>query len=102
MSSSEAELGPAVTAVLDQIPCVAGDREILPLVGGTSNRTYLIESGGCRAVLRIPASDDSALGVDRHAEHANAVAANRAGIGPRVYSPPRTDGILVLEWLDGV
>jgi thiamine kinase-like enzyme len=75
-----------------------GPIEIAPLVGGITNRNYLVMDGGRRFVVR--------LGTDipvHHISRANEVAASRAahaaGLSPAVIH--HEPGILVLDYIDG-
>ncbi|MEZ2220149.1 phosphotransferase [Rhizobium sp. RCC_161_2] len=75
-----------------------GPVEIAPLVGGITNRNYLVTDGGRRFVVR--------LGTDipvHHISRANEVAASRAahaaGLSPAVIH--HEPGILVLDYIDG-
>ncbi|MFT4181495.1 MAG: choline kinase family protein [Rhizobium sp.] len=75
-----------------------GPVEIAPLVGGITNRNYLVTNGGRRFVVR--------LGADipvHHISRANEVAASRAahaaGLSPAVIH--HEPGILVLDYIDG-
>ncbi|MGV1834316.1 phosphotransferase [Rhizobium rhizogenes] len=75
-----------------------GPIEIAPLVGGITNRNFLVTDGGRRFVVR--------LGTDipvHHISRANEVAASRAahaaGLSPAVIHHEL--GILVLDYVDG-
>lgn len=75
-----------------------GPIEIAPLVGGITNRNYLVTDGGRRFVVR--------LGTDipvHHISRANEVAASKAayaaGLSPAVIH--HQPGILVLDYIDG-
>jgi thiamine kinase-like enzyme len=90
-------------SILDQLPDLAGPPfEVQALPGGLTNRNYRVVSHGRRkVVVRISAEHGPLLQIDREAEHRNAVAASRAGVGPDVvgYLPER--GVLVIDWIDG-
>src|SRR5690242_21607967 len=107
--TSSASMHPAgsewreMCSILDQLPDLAGPPlEIQALPGGLTNRNYRVVSHGRRkVVVRISAEHSSLLQIDREAEHRNAVAASRTGVGPDVvgYLPER--GVLVIDWIDG-
>lgn len=88
-------------AVLDRFPFLAErPRQVVPLSGGLSNRTFRVTTPSTTAVVRLPAGDAGLLGVDRETEYRNAVLASAAGIGPPVLGR-LPSGVLVLGWLPG-
>ena len=83
---------------IDALGIWRGPIEIAPLVGGITNRNYLVTDGGRCFVVR--------LGTDipvHHISRANEVAASRAahaaGLSPAVIH--HEPGILVLDYIDG-
>lgn len=78
-------------ASLDTRPVVIG-----PLGGGRSNRSFLLESGGQKMVLRINATDELLPGHGRASETRAWQAASAAGIAPTLlYSEP--DGMFLVS-----
>ncbi|MGZ9721865.1 choline/ethanolamine kinase family protein [Rhizobium miluonense] len=74
-----------------------GPLEIAPLVGGITNRNYLVTNDGQRFVVRL-GSDIPVHHISRTNEVAASRAAHAAGLSPAViyYEP----GILVLDYID--
>ncbi|MFI6531483.1 phosphotransferase [Nonomuraea sp. NPDC050547] len=88
--------------VLDRIPLLAGlPRTVEELPGGLTNRNYKVSVPGAAYVVRVPASEGGLLGIDRDAEHANSIAAERAGVGAPVHAYLRELGVLVVGYLPG-
>ncbi|MFI6295095.1 phosphotransferase [Nonomuraea sp. NPDC050790] len=88
--------------VLDRIPLLAGlPRTVEELPGGLTNRNYKVSVPGAQYVVRVPASEGGLLGIDRDAEHANSIAAERAGVGAPVHAYLRELGVLVVGYLPG-
>ena len=53
-----------------------------PLPGGLTNTNYRVRTdAGLDVVVRVSAPETGLLGVDRHAEHVNTLAAAAAGVG---------------------
>ncbi len=77
------------------------DVAISPLSGGLTNDNYLVESEGLRYVVRIPGQSTDLLAIDRANEHANALAAAAAGVGPAVLEHLPDLEVMVLEYIDG-
>lgn len=92
----------AVLEVLDRIPLLAGTpRTVSELPGGLTNRNYKVTTPAGTFVVRTPASDGSLLGLDRDAEHADSVAAARAGVGAPVHAYLPDAGVLVVGYIPG-
>ena len=74
---------PEMRAILDELPDLAGPPlDVQPLPGGLTNRNYrVITHRGREVVVRVSAEQSTLLQIDRDAEHRNAVAASRAGVG---------------------
>jgi thiamine kinase-like enzyme len=74
-----------------------GSIEIAPLVGGITNRNYLVTNGGRRFVVRL-GTDIPVHHISRANELAASKAAHAAGLSPAVihYEP----GVLVLDYID--
>jgi thiamine kinase-like enzyme len=78
-------VGADLEALLDSIPCAsAHPREVEELPGGLTNRNLKVTNADGCCVVRIPAEGPGLLGIDRDHEHANSVAAARAGVGAPV------------------
>lgn len=94
--------GDPAWAVLDSIPLVAGrPRAVEDLPGGLTNRNLKVSTPDGCFVVRIAADNSSLLAIDRDVEHANSVAAAKAGVGAPLldYRPDR--GVMVFEFLEG-
>jgi thiamine kinase-like enzyme len=89
--------------VLDGIPVLTGQgRQVTPLPGGLTNRNYRVRTdAGLDAVVRISSPDTGLLGVDRHAEHVNTLAAAAAGVGAPVVDYLEGQGVMVVGFLPG-
>ncbi len=74
--------------------------EVVPLLGGLTNRNFTITAAGQRFVLRIPTPGGALLGIDRAAERHNARVAAQIGVGPRVVESVDELGALVVDFLD--
>ena len=89
--------------LLDGIPVLTGQgRHVTPLPGGLTNLNYRVRTdGGLDVVVRVSSPDTGLLGVDRHAEHANTLAAAAAGVGAPVVDYLEGRGVMVVEFLPG-
>jgi thiamine kinase-like enzyme len=82
-----------------RLPCWNGRVEIAPLVGGITNRNYLVrERSGARFVVRV-GRDIPQHGVLRFNELAAARAAHAAGVSPEVTFA--AEGVLVSRFIEG-
>jgi thiamine kinase-like enzyme len=72
---------------------------IEPLGGGITNHNFKVTLDGEAYVLRIAGADTDLLGIDREAEHAAALAAAEAGVGPEVVD--FVEGSLVTRFVEG-
>lgn len=92
-----------VDTVLDAVPVLAGqERRTVPLPGGLTNTNVRVcTSSGLDVVVRISETSTGLLGVDRHAEFVNTLAAARAGVGAPVVDFLEGRGVLVVEHLPG-
>jgi thiamine kinase-like enzyme len=77
------------------------ETRVSALSGGLTNDNYLVEAGGVRYVVRIPGRSTELLAIDRANEHANAVAAAQAGVGPAVLEYLADVEVMVLEFIPG-
>lgn len=72
------------------------------LPGGLTNRIYKVTpSAGRTVVARVSPGRSALLAIDRSAECHNARAAARAGVGPEVVACEPSEGVSVVEWIDG-
>ena len=95
-------MGPTIEQVIAAVPEWAGRRaEVTPIVGGLTNRNYVVSVDGQRAFVRIPGADTDLLAVDRANELHNSRAAAAAGVGPRVLHHLPELGAIVLEFIPG-
>lgn len=100
MRNRRAGVGMAVTPE-DRIQALGiwhGPIEIAPLVGGITNRNYLVTDSGRRFVVRL-GTDIPVHHISRTNEVAASRAAHAAGLSPAVIH--HEPGILVLDYIDG-
>lgn len=91
-----------IDAVLDRVGCLAGRRRTVEsLPGGLTNTNLKVTTDDGCLVVRIASKNAGMLGIDRDAEHANSLAAHRAGVGAPVVEYAPELGVLVLEFIDG-
>ena len=84
--------------VIRALPIWNGGIDIQPLLGGITNKNYLVTDGERRAVVRF-GGDIPVHGVMRFNELAATRAAGEAGISPKVlYAAP---SVLVLDYITG-
>ncbi|NJP87878.1 phosphotransferase [Nonomuraea sp. FMUSA5-5] len=90
----------AAPEVLDRIPLLSGvPRSVEELPGGLTNHNYKVTTPSGVYVVRVWASDGELLAIDRDAEHANSIAAARAGVGAPVHAYLPELGVLVVGFL---
>lgn len=88
--------------LFEHIELLAGrPRTLEDLSGGLTNRNVKITTAEGVYVARCVDTGRNLLGIDRDREHANTVAAHRAGVGARVLDYRPELGVLLLEFLDG-
>ena len=89
--------------LFDGIPVLTGQgRHVTPLPGGLTNTNYRVRTdAGLDVVVRVSAPETGLLGVDRHAEHVNTLAAAVAGIGAPVVDYLEGRGVMVVGFLPG-
>jgi thiamine kinase-like enzyme len=93
---------PAIDVVVARVALWRGDEiTVSTLSGGLTNENYLVEASGVRYVVRIPGRSTELLAIDRANEHANAVAAAEAGVGPMVLEYLPDLEVMVLEFVPG-
>ncbi|MCP4047700.1 MAG: phosphotransferase, partial [Gammaproteobacteria bacterium] len=71
-----------------------------PLGGGRSNRSFLLESGGKRIVLRLNSTDSVIAGINRNIEIAIWKAASLEGIAPPLLFADEDNRFLVSAYID--
>src|SRR5437016_2182587 len=93
---------PRLAAAIRSLPgwADAPDLHVEPLGGGITNHNFLVRANGERFVARLAGKDTELLGIDRAAEHAAAVAANTAGVGPEVVAFLPELGCLVTRFVE--
>ena len=99
---SESLLDEQLAQAFDQIPVLAGPRTVRDLSGGLTNRNVHVSTAQGEFVARCTNASAGKLGIDRHAEYANSVAAHQAGVGAPVIDFRPDLGILVIGFLDGI
>ena len=89
--------------LLDGIPVLTGQgRQVTLLPGGLTNHNYRVRTdSGLDVVVRVSAPETGLLGVDRHAEHVNTLAAAAAGVGAPVIDYLEGRGVMVVAFLPG-
>ena len=89
--------------LLDGIPVLTGQgRHVTPLPGGLTNTNYRVRTdAGLDVVVRVSAPETGLLGVDRHCEHVNTLAAAAAGVGAPVVDYLEGRGVMVVGFLPG-
>ncbi len=89
--------------LLDGIPVLTGQgRHVTPLPGGLTNTNYRVRTeAGLDVVVRVSAPETGLLGVDRHAEHVNTLAAAAAGVGAPVLDYLEGRGVMVVGFRPG-
>lgn len=91
-----------IDSVLDRVPCLAGhSRTVENLPGGLTNTNLKVTTAERTFVVRVPTGDAGMLGIDRDAEYADSLAAERAGVGAPVVEYVREIGVLVLGFIAG-
>ncbi|WP_043638889.1 choline kinase family protein [Nonomuraea candida] len=92
----------AAPEVLDRIPLLSGvPRSVEELPGGLTNHNYKVTTPAGAYVVRVWAGNGALLDIDRDAEHANTIAAARAGVGAPVHAYLPGLGVLVVGFLPG-
>lgn len=74
---------------------------VAQLTGGKTNRSYLLESGDSKMVMRLNAPAEALPGVDRANEALIWQAASNAGLSPCILHFDLQSGLLVSEYVDG-
>lgn len=92
-------LGAVVDRVAARLGTAQGGPTALP--GGITNRNFRVRADGEDYVVRVAGRGTDRLLIDRDAEHAAAVAAARAGIGPEVVLFVPEERCLVTRFVAG-
>jgi aminoglycoside phosphotransferase (APT) family kinase protein len=74
---------------------------VAELAGGRTNRSYLLEAGGARLVMRLNTPGEILPGVNRAREIRIWQAASQAGLAPPVLHSDEQAGLLVTEYIEG-
>ena len=75
--------------------------KIVPLEGGKTNQSFLVQHQGKRMVLRLGTPSPEILGIDRQMEAFFLEKAAEKSIGPQLYFVFPKEGILLSEFLEG-
>jgi thiamine kinase-like enzyme len=70
------------------------------LSGGITNHNYLCTAGGKKYVLRIPGAGTNTF-INREYELSNSIAAARAGVFPEILGIVKSEGIMVIPFIEG-
>jgi thiamine kinase-like enzyme len=94
---------PEDTPPLDRLACLAGRSwRVADLPGGLTNTNLRVQDdAGLDVVVRWTRGDAALLGIDREAEHDNAVAAYQAGVGAEVLEYRPELALTVIGFLAG-
>ena len=95
-----------LVAILDEVPELRAEsgRTLERIDGGLTNLNVKVsfdDSTRPAVIARISTDDSALLAIDRAAEHANSLAAARAGAAPVVVARAAAAGVLVVEWIEG-
>ena len=69
------------------------------LLGGRTNRTFLVTAADCHAVVRVNSPISASLGIDRHREGQILSQLQATGIVPQTYFS--ADEVLVSQYIEG-
>lgn len=94
------QLDERVRDILDRVPGWRADNaELTPLAAGITNRNYRVEILGETFVLRLGGTGTHDLGIDRHREHAAALAAAQVGVGAEVVYADPVEDVLITRFI---
>lgn len=92
----------SAAAAIARIPGVEPAKARYRALGqGFSNRSWLVEAGARKLVLRLDTPHAAALGLDRRTELAVLREAGKAGLAPEIVFAELEAGLLVYEYLPG-
>jgi thiamine kinase-like enzyme len=91
-----------IERILEKLPGLdAKGAGVSLLVGGITNRNYLVEVPGQRVVVRIGGDQCHLLGIDRKNEHACSSIAARLGVGAEVLGFFEEERAMVTRFISG-
>jgi thiamine kinase-like enzyme len=88
-------------ATLDDVPALAGPREVEALAGGLTNVNFKVTTPDRTVVVRLSGSDGDLLSIDRDAEHVNSRRAAVSGAAPEVLRYLPEHHALIVTWVEG-
>ncbi|MDQ1599379.1 MAG: hypothetical protein QOD68_853, partial [Actinomycetota bacterium] len=88
-------------ATLDDVPALAGPREVEALTGGLTNVNFKVTTPERTVVVRLSGSDGDLLSIDRDAEHVNSRRAAESGAAPEVLRYLPEHHALIIAWIQG-
>ena len=88
-------------ATLDDVPALAGPREVEALTGGLTNVNFKVTTPERTVVVRLSGSDGDLLSIDRDAEHVNSRRAAESGAAPEVLRYLPEHHALIVAWIEG-
>ena len=88
-------------ATLDDVPALAGPREVEALTGGLTNVNFKVTTPDRTVVVRLSGSDGDLLSIDRDAEHVNSLRAAESGAAPEVLRYLPEHHALIVAWIEG-
>ena len=88
-------------ATLDDVPALAGPREVEALTGGLTNVNFKVTTPERTVVVRLSGSDGDLLSIDRDAEHVNSRRAAESGAAPEVLQYLPEHHALIVAWIEG-
>ena len=88
-------------ATLDDVPALAGPREVEALIGGLTNVNFKVTTPERSVVVRLSASDGDLLSIDRDAEHVNSRRAAESGAAAEVIQYLPEHHALIVAWIEG-
>ena len=88
-------------ATLDDLPALAGPREVEPMTGGLTNVNFKVTTPERTVVVRLSGSDGDLLSIDRDAEHVNSRRAAESGAAPEVLRYLPEHHALIVAWIEG-
>jgi thiamine kinase-like enzyme len=88
-------------ATLDDVPALAGPRQVEALTGGLTNVNFKVTTPERTVVVRLSGSDGDLLSIDRDAEHVNSRRAAESGAAPEVLRYLPEHHALIVAWIEG-
>ncbi len=84
-----------------EVPLKKEPSVIKMLTGGLTNRTFLLDAGGCMLVLRMGTAESGSLGIDRAREQGVLRVIADSGLAPSLIYCHQQTGQLVTEYVAG-